>query len=441
MRVERLLFVGALALVWMALSGSSVAQYALGSVSGVTNETCPTSLGGHAADWVTQTSNGTDIVTTCYHATISCPSTTDLGVTYGVATPTAASKGMMVFVPSKFGMFTLPGNFKGEIPFDLYHANYQTVQFAFDNWWQLTGESVGSLKVAGCRVATILNFFYTTYFLTNTLNTTTAGMCAHSQSGGAGGLGYAMTYYGAGNFLDKASFVSGPEYGNLVQGCTTPMHAPVNICPSTNGVYAMGCSSSAGTWSDRPNYTQGAASNISTELNNNPPCFDQTHTYTTADKQTLQATSVVDNLTDSSFTYPNTAISAYLCDDDSFWQNPSEAQAWYYYKKFTSTSVPSTCNYSANNVSTPNSCLMVNRVFGCTQVEEGATGYVCNGSTCPVCTGTPPNISCTCGGQTCSAQTTPTFAMRPFAEADYEDPVNGCINRHGARAQAVKPLD
>ena len=157
----------------MALSVTSSAQYALGTVSGAAVETCPTVLGGHATDWVTQTSNGTDIVTTCYHATISCPQTADLGVTYGIATPTAASNGMLVFVPSKFGEFTLPGNFKGEIPFDMYHANYQTIQFAFDNWWQLTGESVGSLKVAGCRVATILNFFYTTYFLTNN-NTSTA---------------------------------------------------------------------------------------------------------------------------------------------------------------------------------------------------------------------------------------------------------------------------
>lgn len=437
-KAQRILFIGALALVWMALSATSSAQYALGTVSGAAVETCPSVLGGHAADWVTQTSNGTDIVTTCYHATISCPQTADLGVTYGIATPSAASNGMLAFVPSKFGEFTLPGNFKGELPFDLYHANYQTIQFAFDNWWQLTGESVGSLKVAGCRVATILNYFYTTYFLPNN-NTSTAGMCAHSQSGGAGGLGYAMTYYGAGSFLDKAVFVSGPEYGDLVRGCTTPMHAPLNICPNKNGVYAMGCSSSAGTWSDSPNYTQGSASNISTELNNNPPCFDKSHVYTAADRSTLAATSVVDGLTDATYTYPQTAISAYLCDDDSFWQNPSEAQSYVYYSHFTGTSVPSTCNYTANNSSTPNSCLMVNRVFGCTQVEEAATGYVCNGSTCPVCTGNPPNVTCKCGGKTCSAGGTPTYAMRPFAEADYEDPVNGCINRHDTRAQVVKP--
>ncbi|HVI06844.1 MAG TPA: hypothetical protein VND65_00975 [Candidatus Binatia bacterium] len=437
MRAQRIMFLGALALIWIGFSGTSHAQYALGSVSSVTQETCPTALGGHAADWVTTTNNGTVLAVVCYHAEVSCPETADLGFTYGLATPSAASNGMMVFVPSKFGTFTLPGNYKGEIPYDMYHSNYQTIQLAYDNWWQLTGTTTGSLKVASCRIATVLNFFYTTYFLPNN-NTTTAGMCAHSQSGGAGGLGFAMTYYGVGDFLDKAAFVSGPEYGNLVEGCVPPVHPAANICPSTNGVYAMGCSTSAGTWSDAPNYLGGSASNISTELNNDPPCSKSGFKYTKAEQQLLADTSVVDGLSDASYTYPNTAVTAFLCDDDSFWTNPSETQGWYYYSQFNTSSVPSTCNYTGNNSSTPNSCLMVNRVFGCTTVEEADTGYLCNGSTCPVCTGTPPNIKCTCGGKTCSTQGTPSFAMHPFAEADYESPVNGCINRHGARLPVVK---
>lgn len=416
-------------LAWLALSASAMAQYALGTVSGVVNETCPDVVGGHSAFWVTQTSNGTDIQTVCYHATITCPNTADLGVTYGVATPPTTSNGTMAFVPAKFGLNTLPGNYLGEIPFDLYHANYQTIQFAFDSQWQLTGTSTGSLKVAACRVATIVNYFYTTFYLTNTNNSASAGMCAHSQSGGAGGLGFALTYYGAGSYLDKATFVSGPEYGNLISGCTTPLRPPVTICPNSNGVFAMGCNTVAGSWTDRPNYLQGAAQNLTLELNSTPPCSDKTYTYTSADRHTLAATSVVDNLSDAIYTYPQTAVSAYLCDDDSNWKNPTEAQAWQYYAQFTSTSVPATCNYTNNNSSTPNSCLMVNRVFGCTTAEEAATGFVCNGTDCPVCTGTPP--VCTCGGSTCDSHRTPTYAMRPNAEADYEDPVNGCINRHG----------
>jgi hypothetical protein len=146
---------------WIAFLPAAHAQYALGSVSSIVNETCPAVVGGHPADWVTQTNNGTDIQTVCYHATITCPQTTDLGVTYGVATPTTLSNGTMVFVPAKFGINTLPGNYIGEIPWDLYHDSYQTIQVAFDSQWQLTGTSTASLKVAACRVATILNFLYT----------------------------------------------------------------------------------------------------------------------------------------------------------------------------------------------------------------------------------------------------------------------------------------
>lgn len=222
MKPTRIMFIAALVLAWQALSTSAVAQYTLGTVSGAVTETCPTILNGQPADWVTQTNDGTVPVTVCYHATVSCPETADLGVTYGVATPAGPSNGMMAFVPSKFGTFTLPGNYKSEIPYDLYHDNFQTVQFAFDSEWQITGTGTGSIKVAACRVATILNYFYATFFLTNTNNTATAGMCAHSLSGGAGGLGFAMTYYGAGSFLDKAAFVSGPQYGNLVEGCVPP---------------------------------------------------------------------------------------------------------------------------------------------------------------------------------------------------------------------------
>jgi hypothetical protein len=215
------------------------------------------------------------------------------------------------------------------------------------------------------------------------------------------------------------------------------MHAPVDICPSTDGVYAMGCSSSAGTWTDRPNYIEKTASNISVELANDPPCSEKTHHYTESDKSILAATSVVDGLSDASYTYPNTSVSAYLCDDDSYWTNPSETQAWYYFSQFTPTSVPATCNYAGNNVPTPNSCLMVNRVFGCEQ-ETAAVGFVCNGSTCPVCTA-PPSVTCTCGGKTCSDGGTPSFSMRVFAEADYTDPVNGCINRHGGTGVTKQP--
>jgi len=404
------------------------AQLPLGTVSGVVSETCPANLGGQPADWVTLTSGGTDVVALCYRATVSCPNVPDDGVTYGIATPTASSKGTIVFVSSQFGTFTLPGNYKNQAPYDLFHAGYQTVQFAWDSSWQ-AGSTNGSIKTAACRVATFLNFINTQYYEPNSTKSATAGMCAHSQSGGAGGLAMSLTYYGVSSFLDKVVFVSGPHYADLVQGCWVPNAPPVEICPTPDGVtYPMGCNTLSGSWTDSPVYTGGAAGGISTEMLNNPPCNNPKHTYTTADQINLTSTSLVDGAADASYSYPQTAITAWECDDDSYWSNPSEAQGWIYLSQLKDPiQVGSGCTNS-RNPAYPNACLSVNRVYGCSSPELAASGYVCSGSTCPVCTGNPPT-SCTCGGVPCSTVKS-TYAMPNFREADWEDPINGCIKRH-----------
>jgi trimeric autotransporter adhesin len=410
------------------LTVTNPSQLPLGTVSAPTSETCPSSAGGSPGAWVTNTSGGHDIQAHCYHATVSCPNMPDLGVTYGVATPAGTSRGTVVFVSASGGTTTLAGNYINEAPFDLFHFGYQTVQFAWDTEWQM-GSSSGSLKIAACRVATFLNYAYSQYYQTNSSNSPTAGMCAQGQSGGAGGLAFSLTEYGASAFLDKAVFVSGPQYANLVQGCSVPNNPPVNICPSQNGNYPMGCNSAAGTWTDSPLYTKNAASNMSIELANDPPCNNPSHTYTAQDEINLAATSVVDGAADSNYNYPQTAITAWECDDDSIWQNSSESQGWLYFSQFSNPSqVAPNCNYSANNTPFPNACFAVHRVYGCPSTELAASGYICNGSTCPVCTGNPPT-NCTCGGVACST-VTQSYAMPVFREADYEDPVNGCIKRH-----------
>jgi len=408
------------------------AQYALGSVSAVATETCPTSLGGQATDWVTNTSGGTDIQTICYHATVSCPQLPDLGVTYGIATPTTPSNGTVVFIRGAGGTITLPGNLHKEIPFDLYHASYQTIQAAWDDWWQITGwTGSGSFKVAACREATFLNFLYTNYYLTDTNNTATAGMCVHAQSASAGALALSMTFYGAGDFIDKAVYVSGPEYSDLSQGCV-PNSPNGTICAPVNGKTPNGCNIYAGSWSESPLYHGGSASNIGSELGDNPPCDDPNHTYTSSDITTLTDTSLIDGMSDASYTYPKTAVTAYECDDDTYFNNPTSLQGWYWLSQMSSpTQVAGGCNYSASKTPHPSACLMVNRVFGCTSVELAATGYICQGSSCPVCTGNPPNVTCTCNGQTCSDNgVTSKYAMRTVAEKDYENALNGCIKRH-----------
>jgi hypothetical protein len=420
----------------LVLSTPALAQYPLGTVSAVTTETCPSTLGGAATDWVTNTSGGTDIATTCYHATVSCPQLPDLGITYGVATPSTTSSGTIVFIRGSGGTITLPGNVNKEVPFDMFHDGYQTIQAGWDDWWQLTGwTDSGSFKVAACREATFLNYMYTAYYQTNTNNSSTAGMCVHAQSAAAGALALSMTYYGAGDFIDKAVFISGPQYGNLVQGCV-PNQPLQSVCTPTGKKYPNGCSVAAGSFSEYPNYYTGSASNIGRELGDNPPCDDTNHTYTSGDITTLTDTSLVDGLSDASYSFPQTAVAAYECDDDIYFNNPTSLQGWYWLSQLsTPAQTANTCNYGKSRTPNPTACMIMNRVYGCTEVEQPSTGFICQGGNCPVCTGTPPNISCTCGGKTCSASQTPNFAMRNVVETDYKDALNGCIARHGTASR------
>lgn len=406
------------------------AQLPTGTVSAVVSEDCPAVLNGEPADWVTGTSGGNDVQTACYHATVSCPQLPDLGVTYGIATPSTVSNGTIVFVSAAGGTVLQPGAFQSEIPFDLFHAGYQTVQFAWDAWWQSLDKPTGqNLKVLACRVATFLNYISTNYYKTNSNNSPTAGMCVQALSGGAGGLGFSMTYYGAGAYLDKAVFGSGPQYGDLLQGCAVPNAKPVSICPNQNGSYPMGCNSLAGTWTESPTYTGGAALNITVELGNHPPCNNPKHIYSQLDAKLLTATSIVDQASDASYNYPQTAVAAWECDDDSFWKNPSEVQGWLYLSHFTDPSqIAPNCNYTNTNTPFPTACFSVNRVYGCTSVELATTGFVCRGNVCPVCTGNPPT-HCTCGGLPCQ-KVAPIFSMVSAAELDYKDSANGCIKRH-----------
>jgi uncharacterized protein YjdB len=390
----------------------------LGTVSGVTQITCPTEPIDNA--WVSEVNNGPPVAI-CYSATVSCPNLPDLGITYGVATPAGISNGTVVFVSPKGGQTPVGGNLGNNIPYEVFHANYQTVQMAWDTDWRDGAIGGGYFKSAACREATMLNYFNATYYQA-AVNSATAGTCAISYSGGASGLAYSLTYYGA-NYLDKATFVSGPHYGNLVEGCV-PSSPPISICPSSDGVtYPMGCNTLSGTWTESGRYTGAAANQLGGQIGDEPPCNASFHTYTAQDELNLTADSLVDDAGDSNFTYPQTAISAFECDDDQNWSNPSETQGWEYLSQMSSpTQVAAGCNYA--NTLDQNACMVINRVYGCQTVEAAYSGYVCVGNTCPVCTGNPP--SCTCGGSACAGN----FADQAALLADFEDPVNGCIKRH-----------
>ncbi len=409
-----------------ACAVASHAQLPLGTVSNVTQETCPPDDAN--IGWVAATNDGPP-VTTCYTATVSCPNMPNIQMTYGVATPSVPSNGTIVFISAQGGTSLVGGNFATSVPYQLYHANFQTVQMEWASDWRDGSTGNGYFKEAACREGTALSFFNTTFYQTAN-NTPTAGTCAIGWSGGAAGLGYALTYYGA-DFLDKAMFVSGPHYGNLVDGCV-PSSAPITVCPTADGVnYPMGCGTLSGSWTEAGQYEGQRARVLSSQIGNDPPCNVPTHVYTEKALAALTADSLVDQASDSNFTYPQTAVSAYLCDDDETWGNPSETQGWEYYSQIASPSqVASGCNYA--NTADPQACLAINRVYGCQHAEETFTGYVCLGSSCPVCTGNPP--SCTCNGVACSG----SYGAQTAQIAEMEDPVNGCVAHHSVPAAPAK---
>lgn len=409
----------ALVMVLCGLAIASHAQLPLGTVSAVTQVTCPTETVNYG--WVSK-NNGGPPVAICYSATVSCPNVPDLGITYGVATPTT-SNGMVVFVSPKGGTQPVGGNLYRNMPYEIYHANYQTVQMAWNSDWRNGATGEGYFKAAACREATIMNYFNTTYYQPST-KTATAGSCAVGFSGGAAGLGYALTYYGAASYMDKATFVAGPHYSNLIDGCV-PSAAPVTICPTSDGIhYPMGCNTLAESWTEAGQYTGGAANMLGTQIGDKPACNIKNHNYTAKDEANLTADSMVDGASDSSFTYPQTAVSAYNCDDDQTWGNPSETQGWLWFAQIsTPAQVAGGCNYP--NTLDPTACLQFNRVYGCKSLEAAYSGYVCVGNTCPVCTGNPPT-SCTCNGVACAGAFTEPDALT----AEFEDPLHGCIKRH-----------
>ena len=410
-----------LALLVLLVCGIAIASHAqlpLGTVNGVAQVACPTELYNYG--WVSDTNNGPPVAT-CYTATVSCANMPDLGVTWGVATPAGPSNGTVMFMSPKGGTQPVGGNLTKDLPFELYHANYQTIQMQWVTDWRSGATGEGYFKAAACREATMMNYFNTTYYKTN-LNTATAGSCAVGFSGGAAGLGFSLAYYGA-DYLDKATFVSGPHYGNLIDGCV-PSSPPITLCPSSDGVnYPMGCETIAGSWTEAPQYTGPAARTLSTQIGNKPKCDVANHVYTKGEENELLADSLVDQKSDSSFTYPQTAVAAFLCDDDQTWGNPTEVQGWIYLSQIANPNqVAAGCSYS--NTADPTACLSIKRVFGCKSEEAAYSGFVCNGSTCPVCTGNPP--VCTCGGATCTS----TYQEPTALLAEFQDPVNGCIKRH-----------
>lgn len=248
----------------------------------------------------------------CYSASVAgCPNASSLNFTYSYDNP-GSPKGTIVFLSGAGGT-----DDSGDAGFagDYFAAGYEVIQIEWASDWEVTNSPnsdgtvttsyPANVQLAACRGATLLNFIF------NTNNSTLysgGGRCAQGSSAGSGAIAYALTFYGAGSYLDAVEMKSGPPLADIEQGCEEPNTIQTTICPA--GQY--GCQL-GGTlpWTLSPMYT-GAASGVRTWTNDNS-CAAGATTSTASNTAWLQQSIVNDGTNNPTYSFPKTAMTAWLC--------------------------------------------------------------------------------------------------------------------------------
>lgn len=393
---------------------------------------CPSTVNGstYSVTWAPSTN--------CYHAVVSCPAEKipDIGTTFGVSSPQTSVNGTIVFTPSNsFAEQVTAQYVSTSLLYAAYNRGFRTIAFAWDGAWAGHGSvgtmpvnitstlwpNGGSYKLAGCRAGTLLNYFYTQYYAADANKSPTAGMCAEGASIGAGQIANALTFYGAGSYLDKASLGAGVNLTDLVKGCKVPYsngsltNVPYdNICPAG----AFGCNPSVSTWTGIEPYTgEEEKLQVLTGFNG---CAVAGQATSATDNSHWAAMSLTDSLygySDGTASYPQTAISAWICDNDNAAsRNPSAAQTWMFLSQITSSSqIAGGCEnqHVSGGTTDPayydsqGDCLAVTRSEFCPTPEAYLQGYVFD-----------------------SSDGSFDILGSDAEHADFLDPVNGCTKRH-----------
>jgi len=317
-------------LVCCAAPSHAQASLALGTV-GLSPEVvqCPTSNG-----WYYYSSGGANTYMNCHFASVSCPNTADLGLTYAYLNPAAMSPPL---VSQAKGVVVLHGGSGGTTPesFALtdayFKAGYEIVQIAWDDDWEMTQDPFSTITAniqnAACRPATFFNWVFTNLFPSVYSANQQAGMCALGDSAGSAAVAYSLAYYGAGAWFDNVELLSGPVLSDIKQGCgvgpNLGANNPVTVCGQTNyqgGQYGCQLGTSGSTWTLGPEYLPGAISAVAKWTNDNS-CANTYPTNTSGSSNAAWlAQSIVDQSSGgagqgavATFNYPNTAMSGWLC--------------------------------------------------------------------------------------------------------------------------------
>jgi hypothetical protein len=250
----------------------------------------------------------------CQTANLSnCPNASNLNFTYSYDNP-GSPKGTIVFFSggagtSDAGDANAAGFYFGQ--------GFEVVQVEWAYDWEVTNAPVqntggsvtttfaANIEVAACREATFLNFVFNT---NNATLYSSGGRCAQGSSAGSAAIAYALTFYGAGSYLDAVELKSGPPLADIKQGCEEPPAQDVTLCP----VGQIGCQlGGILPWTLSPTYT-GAASGVRTWTNDSS-CAVQSSTTSSSSNSAWLAQSIVNGGTNGVYSYPHTAMTAWLC--------------------------------------------------------------------------------------------------------------------------------
>jgi hypothetical protein len=273
---------------------------------------------------------------TCQAATVSACSQVINGqtvtvspaqVTIGYMNPVGVVSGVSVAK----GLIVLHGGSGGTSPesFALtdayFRAGYEVVQVVWVNDWELISDPLtgtGNIQAAACGPATLFKWVFTNLFPSVQNANKTAGMCALGERAGSAAVAYALAFYGAWNWFDYVSLLSGPPLSDIEQGCGVGTglgnQDSITICSPTSLNKGWGCQLGGGsTWTLTANYVGGTQNTVQGWTNEPNQCAGTSNTTNPSNTDWLRE-SIVDQPSVSggparTFTYSNTAMSAWLC--------------------------------------------------------------------------------------------------------------------------------
>jgi hypothetical protein len=328
----------------------------------------------------------------CYNVTISgCPNTISTGIVVdygyipGNATP---QNGIIVLLSGGSGESPSPED-ENKFVTDYVNNGYGVIEVAWRTGWELTqgniGDSTYGVRYAACWPATLLYYFYNTYVvpLRQPSINPHAGMCVQGFSGGSAALGYALAWYGAYSYVDKAGMLSGPVFSDIEQGCIRPPAANQYVCGGSPSWCQLGTPPGPpyqAPWYNAPAYQDPVTSAVRL-LSNDATCAYAASGFMTSPQsnQNWLNMSIV-NQSGGTFDYPNTKVTGWVCASvyqNAQQMNNSSAQGQIFFAALGAAGSPQFSLYAVQNCDDPEGVQTRDAVAPALPTECDSNGQYC----------------------------------------------------------------